>query len=235
MGSKQALVLFSGGQDSATCLIWALKNFDQVATIGYSYGQRHFVELECRLEFLSRFKDSFPDLGEHLLEDMVLNLGFISELGRTALTHDESIVSRSSGFPNTFVPGRNVFFLSSAAAIAYQKEINHLVGGMCETDFSGYPDCRQDTIDSLQITLNKAMETQITIHTPLMQLSKGDTWRLIEQWGGEKLVKLMVEFTHTCYEGTREQLHEWGYGCQQCPACELRRKGYEQYRNGAAT
>ena len=229
MANKSALLLFSGGQDSATCLMWSLRNFDKVATIGFSYGQRHIVELECRLEFLSRFKSLFPRFRQRLLGDFVLDLDFFSELSINALTHNEEIQEESTGLPNTFVPGRNIFFMTAAAAFAYKRRINNLVGGMCQTDFSGYPDCRQDTITSLETTLNKGMEKQIKIHTPLMDCSKADCWRSVEEWGGRELLELVKEYTHSCYKGIRDNLHNWGYGCSDCPACYLRKKGYEEY------
>ena len=229
MTNKSAVLLFSGGQDSATCLMWSLRHFDKVATIGFSYGQRHTVELECRLVFLSRFRRLFPRLRQRLLEDFILDLNFFSELSSNSLTHDEEITEESSGLPNTFVPGRNIIFMTAAAAFAYKSHINDLVGGMCQADFSGYPDCRQDTITSLEATLSKGMEKKIKIHTPLMNFSKADCWRSVEEWGGRDLLELVKKYTHTCYRGIRDNLHSWGYGCSDCPACYLRKKGYEEY------
>ena len=230
MAKGSALLLFSGGQDSATCLMWAAKNFDSVETLGFSYGQRHEVELECRQEFLSHFRAAYPKISSGIKEDTVINLDFIAEIGRTALTEDIEIKETESGLPNTFVPGRNIFFLATAASVAYKKNISHIIGGMCETDYSGYPDCRLDTIKSLEETLTKGMEMNFNIHTPLMSLSKAETWKAAEEWGGHHYIELIKRFTHTCYLGYREVLHEWGYGCGKCPACRLRMRGYEQYK-----
>ena len=232
MANRTALLLFSGGQDSATCLIWAVNNFDAVETIGFSYGQRHSVELDCRKDFLSNFKAAYPKVGHKIKDDLVINLDFISEIGKSALTENIEIGPNDSGLPNTFVPGRNIFFLATAASVAYKKNISDLVGGMCETDYSGYPDCRLDTIRSLEDTLQKGMEKNFKIHTPLMSLSKAETWRIAENWGGKEYIEMLKRFTHTCYLGERDSLHDWGYGCSKCPACELRMRGYEDYRKG---
>jgi 7-cyano-7-deazaguanine synthase len=224
-----ALVLFSGGQDSTTCLAWALERFEAVETVGFDYGQRHRVELECRQKVLAGLRERFPWWGERLHDDHVLNLGVLKELGATAMTHDVQIKMEQSGLPNTFVPGRNVLFFTLAAAIAYRRNIRVLVGGMCETDFSGYPDCRHDTISALQATLGLAMDHRFTLETPLMWIDKCQTWALAKALGGEALLSLIIEDTHTCYLGERSTRHDWGYGCGQCPACDLRKTGYASY------
>jgi len=233
--AERALVLFSGGQDSATCLAWALDTFDQVETIGFDYGQRHRVELDVRRPLLQALAADFPHWAERLGEDHVLDLRTLGEVSQTALTGDASIAMRNDGMPNTFVPGRNLIFLTFAAAIAYRRGIRHIVTGVCETDYSGYPDCRDDTIKALQVALNLGMEARFVLHTPLMWIDKRATWALAERLGGAGLVDLIREGTHSCYEGDRSRRHDWGHGCGQCPACELRRNGYEQYRLGPAS
>jgi len=225
-----ALVLFSGGQDSTTCLAWALERFDKVETVGFSYGQRHAVELACRKTVLQHLKQDFPRWKARLAQDHLVDLGVIRELGATAMTHDIEISMQQSGLPNTFVPGRNLLFFTAAAAIGYRRDIRTLVGGMCETDYSGYPDCRDDTIKALQVALGLGMDRRFTLETPLMWLDKAATWSLAEQLGGQALVSLVVEHTHSCYLGDRARRHEWGYGCATCPACELRAKGFARYR-----
>lgn len=231
---RSALVLFSGGQDSTTCLAWALDQFDRVETVAFDYGQRHLVELECRRGVLEALRTAFPVWAERLGEDHPIDLGVLGRISDTALTGDVAIALRDNGLPNTFVPGRNIVFLTFAAAVAYRRGLKHLVGGMCETDFSGYPDCRDDTIKALQATLNLGMaeraDERFVIHTPLMWLDKAATWGLARELGGEPLVELLRVETHTCYHGDRSQLHEWGYGCGACPACDLRRAGYERFR-----
>jgi 7-cyano-7-deazaguanine synthase len=227
--SGRALVLFSGGQDSTTCLAWALARFEAVETVGFDYGQRHRVELECRTRILGALRDGYPDWAEKLGEDRIVDLGVIGTLGDTALTGDVAIRMQENGQPNTFVPGRNILFLTAAAAIAYRRGIKRLVGGMCETDFSGYPDCRDDTVKALQATLNLGMESRFVIDTPLMWLTKAQTWELARRLGGAQLVDIVRDETHTCYRGDREHFHDWGYGCGACPACELRRNGYEKF------
>ncbi len=226
-----ALVLFSGGQDSATCLAWALARYDRVETIGFDYGQRHRVELGCRAPFLAALAAGFPQWREKLAADHVVGIDSLRQLGATALTEDLRIEMDKSGLPNTFVPGRNIVFFTLAAALAYRRGIRTLVGGMCETDYSGYPDCRDDTLKALQVTLGLAMDTRFTLETPLMWLTKADTWRLAHSLGGAPLVELVLRGTHSCYLGERAALHPWGYGCGACPACELRRAGYEAYVN----
>lgn len=228
-GGGGALVLFSGGQDSATCLAWALENFETVETIGFDYGQRHRVELECRSEFLARIIDLNSDWAAHLGPDHLLELPVLGQLSETALTRDAEISLRSDGLPNTFVPGRNLLFFTLAAALASRRNLRHLVGGMCETDYSGYPDCRDDTLKSLQVTVNLGMDIRCVVETPLMWLDKAATWSLAQTLGGDALVELIRINTHTCYLGDHDHLHDWGYGCGNCPACELRSNGYRQW------
>lgn len=224
-----ALVLFSGGQDSATCLAWALDRYQHVETIGFYYGQRHKVELECRGAFLDRMRAKFPHWDQRLGDDHVLDLSILGQISDTALTQSRAIHFEKSGLPNTFVPGRNLMFFTFAATVAYRRGITTLVGGMCETDFSGYPDCRDDTLKSLQVTLGLGLGSSFVIETPLMWLDKSRTWSLAREIGGTELVSLIVEDTHTCYLGDRTLKHDWGYGCGGCPACELRRNGYDAY------
>jgi 7-cyano-7-deazaguanine synthase len=226
---ESALVLFSGGQDSTTCLAWALARFSAVETIGFDYGQRHRVELECRTRIASRLKGEFPEWGAKLGEDHLVDLPVLGQLSETALTRDSEITFAESGLPNTFVPGRNLLFFTLAAAIGYRRGLKHLVGGMCETDYSGYPDCRDDTLKSLQASLSLGMDHRFVIHTPLMWRDKRATWELAGELGGDKLVELIREDSHSCYRGERGQRHPWGYGCGDCPACDLRRKGWEAF------
>lgn len=226
---KSALVMFSGGQDSATCLAWALERYDTVETVGFDYGQRHKVELKCRMVFIEELRAAFPAWDRKLGQDHFLNLGLLGEISDTALTADKRIEFAESGLPNTFVPGRNLLFFTLAGAIAFRRGQKALVGGMCETDYSGYPDCRDDTLKALQVALNLGLDSRFVIETPLMWIDKAETWSLAEQLGGGKLVELIRDKTHTCYEGTRDSHHDWGYGCGECPACELRRVGYEAY------
>ncbi|MDR3515002.1 MAG: 7-cyano-7-deazaguanine synthase QueC [Azospirillaceae bacterium] len=237
MGSEQpessaALVLFSGGQDSTTCLAWALSRFDRVETIGFDYGQRHGVELECRLTVLDRLRREFPAWAPALGADHRIDLTVLGQISETALTSQAEITMNRDGLPNTFVPGRNILFLTMAAAVAYRRGIRHLVGGMCETDFSGYPDCRDDTVKAVQVALNLGMDRRFVVDTPLMWLDKAETWALAEQLGGPELVTLIVEDSHTCYYGDRSHRHAWGYGCGQCPACALRARGFEGWLAG---
>ena len=230
MMQGKALVLFSGGQDSATCLAWALENFEAVETVGFDYRQNHSVELEVRLTFLARLRSEFPQWAEKLGEDHMVDMGLLGAISETALTRDMEIEMDEAGLPNTFVPGRNLLFFTAAAALAYRRNARHLVGGMCETDYSGYPDCRDDTLKSLQVTLSLGLDRRQVIHTPLMWLTKAQTWRMAEGLGGKPLVDLILEESHSCYRGDRTTRHPWGYGCGTCPACELRQAGYEQYR-----
>lgn len=226
---SSALVLFSGGQDSATCLAWALQRYERVETIGFDYGQRHAVELRCRQSFVRALKTGFPDWGAKLGDDHLLDLGILGQVSDTALTQDKTIAFKASGLPTTFVPGRNLLFFTLAAAIGYRRGLTVIVGGMCETDYSGYPDCRDDTIKAMQVALSLGLDARFVLETPLMWLDKGQTWQLAEQLGGGALVEMIREQTHTCYLGDRTQRHAWGYGCGSCPACELRRKGHEAY------
>ncbi len=226
MTETTALVLFSGGQDSATCLAWALERFERVETIGFDYGQRHRVELEVRVRFLDELRSFSPAWSAKLGADHVLDLTSLGAISDTALTTGAAIAFADSGLPNTFVPGRNLVFLTYAGAIAYRRQIKHLVTGVCETDFSGYPDCRDDTIKALQVALNLGMERRFVIDTPLMWIDKAKTWALANDLGGQPLVDLITEHSHTCYQGDRGHRHAWGYGCGECPACELRASGY---------
>ncbi len=228
--TDRALVLFSGGQDSATCLAWALARFDHVETVGFDYRQRHAVELQCR----GPVRDALAAIGGWrgtLGPDHLVDLGAaLAGIGATAMTEDVAIRLCENGLPNTFVPGRNLLFLTYAAAIADRRDLKVIVGGMCETDFSGYPDCRDDTIKAMQIALNLGMDRRFRLEMPLMWIDKAATWALAETLGGPGLVNAMVEHTHTCYLGNREDRHDWGHGCGTCPACELRAKGFQQYR-----
>jgi 7-cyano-7-deazaguanine synthase len=225
-----ALVLFSGGQDSTTCLAWALERFRRVETVGFDYGQRHRVELEVRPRVLEQIRRDFPLWGGRLGDDHFIDMTVLGQVSDTALTGPVEIAMQANGLPNTFVPGRNLLFLTFAAALAYRRGAKHLVTGVCETDYSGYPDCRDDTIKAMQLALNLGMESRFVIHTPLMWIDKAQTWALAEQLGGEPLVNLIREETHTCYNGDREHRHDWGFGCGTCPACELRAAGWERFR-----
>jgi len=224
-----ALVLFSGGQDSATCLAWALDRFGIVETIGFDYGQRHRVELEVRDRLRAGMGQIRSEWREKLGDDHMIDLAVLGQISETALTSGVGIAMAASGLPNTFVPGRNLLFLTFAAAVAYRRGIKHIVTGVCETDYSGYPDCRDDTIKALQIAFNLGMEQRFVLHTPLMWIDKAATWNLAKDLGGTALVEVIREVSHTCYVGDRQILHEWGYGCGQCPACDLRRQGWTQY------
>ena len=226
---EAALVLFSGGQDSTTCLAWALDRFVRVETVGFDYGQRHRIEMECRLRVAERLRREFPGWGAKLGEDHLVDLGVLGQISDTALTRDAAIRFEKTGLPNTFVPGRNLLFFTFAAAIGYRRGLKHLVGGMCETDYSGYPDCRDDTLKALQATLTLGMDRRCVIHTPLMWRDKAATWALARDLGGAALVELIREESHSCYRGDREHRHHWGYGCGECPACELRQKGWEEF------
>ena len=227
-----ALVIFSGGQDSATCLGWALNRFSRVLTVGFDYGQRHHVEMECRRNMLDAVRAArhLPaQWADRLGEDAILTLGLFNQIGETAMTSDMEIAFNEKGIPNTFVPGRNLVFLTAAAALAWRKGIRHLVMGVCETDFSGYPDCRDDTIKAMQVALNLGMDARFAVHTPLMRLDKAATWTLAEAEGGAPFVEAVRTVTHTCYIGDRGERHPWGYGCGTCPACKLRARGWEAY------
>ncbi len=234
---RKALVLFSGGQDSTACLAWALDRYAQVETIGFDYGQRHRIELECRQTVRRELAAQFPAWAARLGEDHLLDLSLLGQISDTALTESRAIEMQANGLPNTFVPGRNLLFLSFAATLAYRRGASVLVGGMCETDFSGYPDCRDNTLKALQVALSLGLDQSMTIETPLMFITKAETWALTEQLGSAALNELIIEHTHTCYLGERQQRHAWGYGCGSCPACELRAQGHEgflaQQRAGA--
>ncbi|RJX33287.1 MAG: 7-cyano-7-deazaguanine synthase QueC [Oxalobacter sp.] len=224
----RALVLFSGGQDSTTCLAWALSRYAHVETIGFDYGQRHIVELTVRPTILEKLRELSPDWARKLGEDHLIALPVISTVSECALTRDVAIAIQDNGLPNTFVPGRNLLFLTVAAMLAYRRGLTVLVGGMCETDFSGYPDCRDGTLKALQVALNLGMATDLALETPLMWLGKAQTWQLAQEVGGEALVNLIRDETHTCYLGERHW-HDWGRGCGECPACALRMKGYREF------
>jgi len=233
--SQRALVLFSGGQDSATCLAWALEKFDEVETLGFNYGQNHHVELDVRLEFIESYRNDRLPNSEKLGNDHVLDLGVLGQISDTSLTKEKELEFNESGIPNTFVPARNLLFSTFAAAIAYRRSIKHIVLGVCETDYSGYPDCRDDTIKALQVALNLGMDTRLVLHTPLMWLDKSATWQLAQDLGQARLVDLIKQQTHTCYEGDRSVFNEWGYGCGSCPACELRMDGWNKFRKEKTT
>jgi 7-cyano-7-deazaguanine synthase len=227
--SNKALVLFSGGQDSTTCLAWALSRYAHVETIGFDYGQRHVIELSMRPTLLAQLRNLSPEWNNKLGEDHMIDLSLLGKISKTALTQNVEIKMQENGLPNTFVPGRNLLFMTVAATVAYRRGLDVLVGGMCETDFSGYPDCRDDTMKALQVTLNLGMATRLTIETPLMWIDKAATWEMAQALGGDALLKLIREDTHTCYLGERGTLHDWGYGCGTCPACELRARGHKQF------
>lgn len=229
LADRSALVLFSGGQDSTTTLAWALERYDHVETVGFDYGQRHAIELEVRSVVADGIRALFPDWGGRLGEDHMVDLQVLGRISETSLTKGTAIAMADDGLPNTFVPGRNLIFLTFAVAIAYRRGIRHIVTGVCETDYSGYPDCRDDTIKAMQLALNLGMDTRFVLHTPLMWIDKAETWALAQQLGGDRLVEVVRTQTHTCYEGDREHLHEWGYGCGACPACELRASGYREH------
>ena len=228
--AEGALVLFSGGQDSTTCLAWALTRFTAVETIGFDYRQRHRVELGCRGSVIERLRREFPDWSGKLGDDHVVDLGVLGKMSDTALTGDAAIAFEKSGLPNTFVPGRNLLFFTFAAALGYRRGARHLVGGMCETDYSGYPDCRDDTLKALQVTLSLGVDHRFVIHTPLMWRDKAATWALAHGLGGDALVELVLEETHSCYLGDRSVRHDWGYGCGECPACKLRSDGFARWK-----
>jgi 7-cyano-7-deazaguanine synthase len=232
--ASSALVLFSGGQDSTTCLAWALARYAHVETIGFDYGQRHAVELTVRPVLLQKLRALWPEWNGRLGDDHMIDLSLLSQISHTAMTHDVEIRMQENGLPNTFVPGRNLMFMTVAATVAYRRGHDVLVGGMCETDFSGYPDCRDDTMKALQVALNLGMATRLKVETPLMWIDKAATWKLAHDVGGDSLVDLIRSDTHTCYLGERGALHDWGYGCGKCPACELRERGYRLYREQQA-
>ena len=235
-----ALVLFSGGQDSSTCLAHALSKYERVETLAFDYGQRHAVELEARLAVREAIAQRFPVWAAKLGEDHLLDAGVLGQISETSLTRDTAIAMESSGLPNTFVPGRNLLFLTLAAALAYRRGLQVIVTGVCETDFSGYPDCRDDTMKAMQVALSLGMDRRLLIDTPLMWIDKAQTWQLAQDLGQQAdanggvkaLVELIVEHSHTCYLGDRSLRHPWGYGCGTCPACELRAKGFARWQAG---
>ena len=229
MVQATALVLFSGGQGSTVCLAWALDRYARVETIGFAYGQRHEVELAQRPIILAELARKFPAWATRLGEDHVLELPTLGRISDTALTREAAFAMTAAGLPNTFVPGRNLLFFTYAAALAYRRGIRALVGGMCETDYSGYPDCRNDTLQTLASAISLGLDTPFIIETPLMQIDKAGTWAMAEKLGGAALVDLIVAHTHTCYTPDRHTRHAWGYGCGHCPACQLRAKGWEQW------
>ena len=231
---QRALVLLSGGQDSATCLAWALERYSHVETLGFDYGQRHSVELQCRRVLREKIAALRPQWSERLRDDHVLEVDVLSQLGATAMTADVAIEMQADGLPNTFVPGRNLLFFTLAAALAYRRNLTVLVGGMSQTDFSGYPDCRDNTIKALQVALSLGIDRPLTLEAPLMWIDKAQTWALAEELGGNALLELVRTESHTCYKGVRHTLHPWGYGCATCPACELRANGYTQWQTAKA-
>jgi 7-cyano-7-deazaguanine synthase len=232
--ATSALVLFSGGQDSTVCLALALQRYGHVETVGFRYGQRHETELTQRLAVRAAIAERFPEWGARLGPDHMVDLTALGQLSETALTRDTEIAFSASGLPNTFIPGRNLLFFTYAAAIGYRRGIVRLIGGMCETDYSGYPDCRNETLASLSRTLQLGTEAAFHIETPLMWRDKAETWALGEALGGAALTAIIVEHSHTCYLGARDIRHDWGYGCGECPACKLRADGYETWRAGRA-
>ncbi len=225
-----ALLLFSGGQDSSVCLAWACERYARVETVGFAYGQRHAIEMQTRQTVLALVKRAFPRWADRIGADHELALPTLAAISETSLTRDVAFEMSASGLPNTFVPGRNLLFFTYAAALAYRRGIRTLIGGMCETDYSGYPDCRQDTLQALARTLSLGMGADFAIETPLMWVDKAATWQMARDLGGQPFVDLITEETHTCYLGERGRRHAWGYGCGTCPACELRAKGWEQWR-----
>lgn len=222
--------MFSGGQDSTTCLAHALSKYERVETLGFHYGQRHSIEMDVRLDVREKIRAAFPQWADRLGQDHVLSLDVLQQIGGSSLTDDVAFALQADGLPNTFVPGRNLLFLTVAGALAYRRGIQVIVTGVCETDFSGYPDCRDDTMKAMQLALNLGLERRLRIETPLMWIDKAQTWQMAQDLGGDQLVELIVQDTHTCYQGTREVLHDWGYGCGTCPACDLRAKGWQRWK-----
>ena len=227
---ETALALFSGGQDSTVCLAWALQQFSRVETIGFDYGQRHAVELSVRARLRDRMTTLRTDWKAGLGDDHLVKLDALAAISETALTRNTAIEMADSGLPTTFVPGRNLIFFCFAGALAYRRGARHLVAGMCETDYSGYPDCRDDTIKALQVALTLGLDKRVTIHTPLMWIDKADTFAMAEQIGGKAFLEIVIEDSHSCYMGDRSKRHEWGFGCGECPACQLRAKGFAKFK-----
>jgi len=230
MSPDTALVLFSGGQDSTVCLAWALQQFSRVETIGFDYGQRHAVELSVRARLRDRMATLRTDWKAGLGDDHLVKLDALAAISETALTRNTAIEMADSGLPTTFVPGRNLIFFCFAGALAYRRGARHLVAGMCETDYSGYPDCRDDTIKALQVALTLGLDKRVTIHTPLMWIDKADTFAMAEQIGGKAFLEIVIEDSHSCYMGDRSKRHEWGFGCGECPACQLRANGFAKFK-----
>lgn len=222
--------MFSGGQDSTTCLAHALSKYDRVETLGFNYGQRHSIEMQVRLQVLEKLRAQFAQWAHKLGQDHVLSLDVLQQIGGSSLTDEVAFAMQADGLPNTFVPGRNLLFLTVAGALAYRRGVQVIVTGVCETDFSGYPDCRDDTMKAMQLALNLGLERRLRIETPLMWIDKAATWQMAKDLGGDALVELVVNDTHTCYQGTRDVLHDWGYGCGSCPACELRASGWQRWK-----
>ncbi len=229
MIDKSALVLFSGGQDSTVSLLWACRNFEHVETVGFNYNQRHLIEMECRKTILIKIKEMFPDYKNILGEDHIINIPALGLLSETSLTRDSEIFVQDNGLPSTFVPGRNLIFFNMASALGWRRNIFNLIGGMCDTDYSGYPDCRRETIDAQAKALSLGLDKEVLIHTPLMDMNKSDIWAFSYNLGGDQFHKIITEDTHTCYIGDRSVLYEWGYGCGACPACILRKNGYKNW------
>jgi len=229
---KKALLLFSGGQDSATCLAWALEHYDYVETVGFDYDQRHNIEMQCRDHVRAQIAKVFPEWGAKLGPDHIVDLSALGQISETSLTRDIEITMNESGLPSTFVPGRNLIFLNFAAALGYRRGLTTLVAGMCEADFSGYPDCRKDTLDATMQSISLGMDKPFILETPLMHVSKAGAWDLAYQLGKQGLVDIILEDTHTCYLGERGERHDWGYGCNECPACDLRAKGWQSFEVG---
>ena len=231
MNSETALVLFSGGQDSTVCLAWALERFSRVETIGFDYGQRHAIELSVRTRLREKMSALNSGWAARLGDDHMIKLDALAAISDTALTRQTTIEIADSGLPTTFVPGRNLVFFCFAGALAYRRGARHLVGGMCETDYSGYPDCRDDTIKAMQVVLTLGLEKRVVIHTPLMWIDKAETFALAVEIGGEAFLDLLIEDSHSCYLGDRGKRHDWGYGCGTCPACQLRAQGFAKFKS----
>ena len=235
IATDTALVLFSGGQDSTVCLAWALDRFSRVETVGFAYGQRHAIELDQRAHIREHMAALNPGWKSRLGEDRLGTLDALAAISDTALTRDTAIEIADSGLPTTFVPGRNLIFFCFAGAIAYRRGARHLVAGMCETDYSGYPDCRDDTVKAMQVALTLGLDKRLTLHTPLMWIDKADTFAMAEELGGKPFLDLVIEDSHSCYLGDRTQRHDWGYGCGDCPACQLRAQGFAKFMNRRKT
>jgi len=235
ISTDAALVLFSGGQDSTVCLAWALERFARVETVGFHYGQRHAVELEVRPRLRERMAALNPEWKARLGEDHMISLDALAAMSDTALTRETAIAFADNGLPNTFVPARNLIFFTFAGALGYRRGARHIVAGMCETDYSGYPDCRDDTVKAMQVALSLGLDKRVTIHTPLMWIDKAETFALARTIAGQPFLDLVVEDTHSCYVGDRAHRHPWGYGCGECPACQLRAQGFAKFIESGKT